>query len=142
MIIHDERNEATNDTTHVKDTPKQRDIGSFTGSSWIRSHDCALSSPEKACADAKHCTSNNGKGLIVVVVIVQERACIENIGGAASSKGPSGSKDVINASTKDSKYGKGGVESGVGVVSGCWIKLPPASHAREGVEHAWAAEAY
>lgn len=77
-----------------------------------------------------------------MMVIVQERACIENIGGAASSKGHSGSKDVINASTKDSKYGKGGVESGVGVVSGSWIKLATTSHAREGVEHARAAEAY
>lgn len=47
-----------------------------------------------------------------------------------------GSEDVVDGATEDAGDGKGGVESGEGVVGGGVVDLASTTHPGEGIEHA------
>ena len=141
MIVKNERNKATNDTTHVENTPEERDISPFTMSRWVRGHDSALTSPEKTCTDTQESSGDNGESLVLVMVVVEERAGIEDVGGAACEKGKVGTEYVVDATTQDAKESEAGEEGGVGVVSGGVVDLAATTHAWEGIVHAGTTEA-
>ena len=97
--------------------------------------------PKEACSYSENGAGNNGEGLVLVVVVVEEGTGVEDIGGAACEEGEVGSEDVVDAAAEDAEDGKGGVECGEGVVGGGGLDLAAATHPGEGVEHAGAAEA-
>lgn len=52
----------------------------------------------------------------MLVVVVEEGAGVEDVGGAAGHEGEFGAEDVVDAAAEDAEDGEGGVECGVGVV--------------------------
>ena len=95
----------------------------------VRRHDSALTSPQKTSSNTQQSTSNNGESLVLVMVVIEERASVEDIGGATCGKGEMGSEDVVDTTTEDSEDSEGGVECGVGVVCGCVVDLATTTHA-------------
>ena len=110
------------------------------GSGRVWRHDGALAGPEEAGADSEDCSGDNSESLVLVVVVVEEWAGVEDVGGAGGEESEAGAEDVVDAATEDAEDGEGGIEGGGGVVRGGRIDLASAAHAGEGVEHARAAE--
>ena len=46
----------------------------------VRRHDSSLPHPKQSCSDSEDGASNNGKALVLVVIIVKERADVEDVG--------------------------------------------------------------
>ena len=76
------------------------------------------------------------------MVVVQEGAGVEDVGGATCEKGEVGSEYVVDAAAEDAEDCEGGVERGEGVIGSGGVDLAAATHAGEGVEHAGAAKAH
>lgn len=98
-------------------------------SRWVRGHYSALTSPEKTCTDTQESSGDNGESLVLVMVVVEERAGVEDVGGAACEKGKVGTEDVVDATAENAEDSEGGVEGGVGVVGGGVIDLATTTHA-------------
>jgi len=79
---------------------------------------------------------------VLVVVVVEEGAGVEDVGRATCEKGEVGSEDVVDSAAEDAEDCEGGVERGEGVIGSGGVDLAAAAHAGEGVEHAGAAKAY
>ncbi|KAJ0898002.1 hypothetical protein HanRHA438_Chr08g0351891 [Helianthus annuus] len=71
MIIHNKGYQTTNNTTHIKNRPKQRYICPFPLGRRVRRHDSTLAGPEEAGAHAKEGAGEDNKGLFFVVVVVE-----------------------------------------------------------------------
>lgn len=91
-------------------------LNTFPVNGRVGCHDGALTGPEEPCADSKEGTSDDGKGLVVVMVVIEEAAGVENVGGAASKEGEAGAEDVVDPAAEDPKDSEGGVEGGVRIV--------------------------
>ncbi|KAK8588127.1 hypothetical protein V6N12_022584 [Hibiscus sabdariffa] len=95
----------------------------------IGGHDSALSRPKKSLHNAEQSTNDESKSLVMVVIVLEERASIKDISGAAHGKGNLRSKDVVNITTKDSEDQKARVHSRVSIIRCHSIDLPATSHA-------------
>ncbi|KAK8688304.1 hypothetical protein V6N13_087074 [Hibiscus sabdariffa] len=127
--LQDERYESTHDAVQVENSPAGRNIGAFTTSGGIGGHDSALSRPKKSLHNAEQSTNDESKSLVMVVIVLEERASIKDISGAAHGKGNLRSKDVVNITTKDSEDQKARVHSRVSIIRCHSIDLPATSHA-------------
>lgn len=82
IVIQNEGNEATDDTPHVEDAPEDGNVSAFPILRRVGGHDGALRGPEEPCADAEDGAGDDGEELVLVVVVVEEGACVEDVGGA------------------------------------------------------------
>lgn len=87
-----------------------------------------MCSPQEACSYAEESAGENDEGLVVVVIVVEEGGCVEDIGGTTCEKGEVGSEDVVDAAAEDAEYGEGGVEGSEGVVGGSVVHLASTTH--------------
>lgn len=58
----------------------------------VGGHDGSLTGPEEPSADTKNGSGSDGKDLVLVVVVVEERARVEDVGGAAGGEGEAGAE--------------------------------------------------
>lgn len=77
----------------------------------------------------------------MVVIVVKERAGVEDVSQASREKRQMGSEDVVDSAAEDSEDGEGGVECDEGVVGSRRVDLTTATHAGESVEHSRTAKA-
>ena len=98
-------------------------------SRWVRGHDSSLSSPEKSSTDTQESSGNNGESLVLVMIVVEERASVEDVGGAACEKGEVGPEYIVDATAEDAEESEGGEEGGVSVVSSGVVDLTATTHA-------------
>ena len=142
VVVHDERNQAADDAAHVEDAPEEGYVRTLLPRRRVRHHDRPLPSPEQPGADPEIGAGDDGEDLVVEMVVVEERAGVEDVGGAAGEEGEAGAEDVVDSAAENPEDGEGGVQGGVGVVGGGGVDLPAAAHAGEGVEHSRTAETY
>ena len=131
---------SSDDATHIVNAPENRDVCPLSIRGRVRRHDGTLAGPEDAGADSEDCTGDNSESLVLLVVVVEEWAGVEDVGGAGGEEGKAGAEDVVDAAAEDAEDSEGGEEGGGGVVGGSRIDPASAAHAGEGVVHARAAE--
>lgn len=71
-VVEDEGDETADDAPHVEDAPEDGDVRALAAGRRVRGHDGALACPEEASPDAEHRPGDDGEGLLVAVVVVQE----------------------------------------------------------------------
>lgn len=141
MVVEDEGDQPPDDASHIEDAPEEGNIGALPVRRRVGGHDGPLAGPEEPGADPEYGSGDDGEGLVVVVVVVEERASVEDVGGAASGEGEAWPEDVVDSTTEDAKDSEGRVESGVGVIGSRVVDLTAAAHTGESVEHAGTAKA-
>ena len=142
VVVQNEGNQTTDDTPHVENAPEDGNVSAFAILWRVGGHDGALRRPEEAGTDSQNGAGDDGEELVLVVVVVQEGAGVEDVGGATCEEGEVGSEDVVDAAAEDTEDCEGGVEGGEGVIGNGVLELAAATHAGEGIEHAGAAKAY
>ena len=142
FVSQNEGDEPANDAPHIEDALEQRYVWTLSPWQGVQRHDSSLPHPEQSCSDSEDGAGDNGEGLVLVVVVVKERAGVEDVGWATSEEGEVGAEDVVDATTQDAEDGEGGVKGDVRIIGGGGIHLPTSPHPGKGIEHAWTSEVY
>lgn len=65
---------------------------------------------------------------MMVMIVIEEGTCVEDIGGTTYEECEVGSKDVVDGAAEDAGDRESGVESGEGVVGSSVVHLASTTH--------------
>lgn len=108
--------DCTDDGAEVEDDPEDHDSPALFLFSWVGHDDGALGSPEAGAAETEICAGKDDEAGVLVVVVAQKRACVDEVARSAKHQAVAWAHQVAEGSGKEAETGKGTVESDGGVV--------------------------
>lgn len=127
--------QSTENGASIEDSPEQGDGSALIGLGRICHHDCSLCSPEQACAETNRAATKDNEGGVLVVIVTQKAASVNDVSQGAHRKRTLDTKTICHTAGEKANDGKGGIQGGVSEVSSLNVVLTRSTETTKGIEH-------